>query len=106
MRRILIDRARDKRRIKRGGAWRRMQLDQIDLPLDAPSDDLLALDEALKKLAEEDPICAELVKLRFFAGLTLAEVAETLGIAQRTADRIWAFARSWLYDELRRAEET
>jgi RNA polymerase sigma factor (TIGR02999 family) len=105
MRRILLDRARDKRRLKRGGAWRRLRLDQIDIPVAEPPDDLLALDEALEKLAREDPLCAELVKLRFFAGLTLEEAARTLGIARRTADRYWAFARSWLYDALRQGEE-
>jgi DNA-directed RNA polymerase specialized sigma24 family protein len=66
---------------------------------------LLALDDALQKLAQEDPLCGELVKLRFFAGLTQAEAARTLGVARRTADRYWAFARSWLYDQLRRADE-
>jgi RNA polymerase sigma factor (TIGR02999 family) len=105
MRRILIDRARDKRRLKRGGDWRRLRLDDLDLSVAEPPDDLPALDEALQKLAGEDPLCAELVKLRFFAGLTLDEVAATLGIARRTADRYWAFARSWLYDELRKGDE-
>jgi RNA polymerase sigma factor (TIGR02999 family) len=100
MRRILLDRARDKRRLKRGGNWRRLSLDEIDLSVAEPPDDLPALDEALQKFAQEDPLCAELVKLRFFAGLTLDEAATTLGIARRTADRYWAFARSWLYDEL------
>src|SRR5215475_12187339 len=66
MRRILLDRARDKRRLKRGGGWRRLRLDQIDLPVEEPPDDLPALDEALSKLEREDPTCAELVKLRFF----------------------------------------
>jgi RNA polymerase sigma factor (TIGR02999 family) len=105
MRRILINRARDKRRLKRGGAWRRLRLDQVDQPVEEAPDDLLALDEALEKLGREDPACAELVKLRFFAGLSLAEAAKTLGIARRTADRSWAFARSWLYDVLRQDEE-
>jgi RNA polymerase sigma factor (TIGR02999 family) len=105
MRRILIDRARDKRRLKRGGAWRRLRLEEIDLSVAEPPDDLLALDEALQKLAGEDPLCAELVKLRFFAGLKLEEAAAALGLARRTADRYWAFARSWLYDELSRGEE-
>jgi DNA-directed RNA polymerase specialized sigma24 family protein len=78
----------------------------MDLPIDGPSDDILALDDALEKLAQHDPVCANLVKLRFFAGLTLEEAASSLGIARRSADRYWAFARSWLYDELCHGEET
>jgi RNA polymerase sigma factor (TIGR02999 family) len=105
MRRILIDRARDKRRFKRGGGWRRLHLDDIDPTIEQAPDDLLALDEALTRLAEEDPVCAELVKLRLFTGLTLGEAADTLGMARRTADRYWAFARSWLYDALSRQAE-
>jgi RNA polymerase sigma factor (TIGR02999 family) len=106
MRRILIDRARDKHRLKRGGGWRRLRLDQVDLPVAEPPAELLELDEVLQKLGREDPLCANLVKLRFFAGLTLAEAAASLGIAPRSADRIWAFARAWLYDELRKGEDT
>jgi len=105
MRRILVDRARDRGRLKRGGGWRRLRLDQVDLPVAEPPDEVLALDEALEKLAQEDPLCADLVKLRFFAGLTLEETAAALGIARRSADRYWAFARSWLYDALRREDE-
>jgi RNA polymerase sigma factor (TIGR02999 family) len=105
MRRILLDRARDKRRLKRGGGWRRLQLDRIDLPVDEASEDVLVLDEALAKLAQEDPLCAELVKLRFFAGLTQTEAAAALGIARRSADRCWAFGRSWLYEELSKGDE-
>jgi RNA polymerase sigma factor (TIGR02999 family) len=105
MRRILIDRARDKRRLKRGGGWKRLHLDEIDPAFEQSPDDLLALDEALSKLALEDPVCAELVKLRLFTGLTLGEAADTLGIARRTADRYWAFARSWLYDALSRDDK-
>ena len=104
MRRILLDRARGKRRVKRGGDWRRLSLDQIEISISDPPPALVALDEALTKLAEEDPPCAELVKLRFFAGLTLEEAASTLGIARRSADRYWAFARSWLYDALKSQE--
>jgi hypothetical protein len=69
------------------------------------ADDLLALDEALQKLTQEDPVCAELVKLRFFGGRTLDEAAAALRLARRTADRYWAFARSWLYAELRQGDE-
>jgi RNA polymerase sigma factor (TIGR02999 family) len=106
MRRILIDRARDKRRCKRGGGWRRLRLDDIDPAVEQSPDDLLALDEALTRLAEEDPVCAELVKLRLFTGLTLGEAADTLGLARRSADRYWAFARSWLYDALSQEGES
>jgi len=105
MRRILIDRARDKRRLKRGGGWRRLNLEQIDLSVNEPPAEILLLDTALQKLAAEDAECADLVKLRFFAGLTLEDAAHALGISRRSADRYWAFARSWLYDELRREEE-
>jgi RNA polymerase sigma factor (TIGR02999 family) len=102
MRRILIDRARDRRRLKRGGGRGRVDLDLGSVPLDAPGDDLIDLDEALTELAREDPLCARLVALRFFAGLTQAEAAEALGLARRTADRHWAYARAWLYERLRR----
>jgi RNA polymerase sigma factor (TIGR02999 family) len=105
MRRILINRARDRGRLKRGGGWRRLHLDHFDLSVAEPPDELLILNEALDKLAQEDPDCAELVKLRFFAGLTLDEAARTLGVVRRTADRYWAFARSWLYAALSKGEE-
>jgi RNA polymerase sigma factor (TIGR02999 family) len=106
MRRILINRARDRGRRKRGGGWRRLRLELIDLSLAEPPDELLDLNDALDRLAQVDPACAELVKLRFFAGLTLDEAAETLGVVRRTADRYWAFARSWLYAALRKGEES
>jgi RNA polymerase sigma factor (TIGR02999 family) len=105
MRRILINRARDRGRVKRGGGWRRLHLDHIDLSVAEPPYELLLLNDALDKLAQEDPDCAELVKLRFFAGLTLDEAAKTMGVVRRTADRYWAFARSWLYAALSKGED-
>ena len=104
MRRILVDRARDRRRLKRGGGRQRVDLDLGSVSLDAPGDDLIALDQALTDLGREDPLCARLVTLRFFAGLTQAEAAETLSLARRTADRHWAYARAWLYERLRHGE--
>ena len=102
MRRILIDRARAKGAQKRGGNFRRLRLDQDPLATDDLSAELLDLDGALTKLASEDPIKAELVKLRFFAGLTLEEAARMLSISPATADRYWSYARAWLYDQLSR----
>jgi len=101
MRRILINRARDKNRQKRSGGWQRVDLDAIEIALDTPAEDLLALDEALQQLAADDKLCADLVQLRFFAGLTLGEAAEALSVSRRTADRHWAYARAWLFDRLR-----
>ena len=101
MRRILIEQARHKRRPKHGGGRRRVDLDETAALEDAPSDDLLALDEALTRLAAEEPTKAELVKLRFFAGLTTAEAAKVLGISVATAERYWTYARVWLYSELK-----
>jgi RNA polymerase sigma factor (TIGR02999 family) len=100
MRRILVDRARNRRRQKRGGGHRRVQIDLAAILIEPPGDDLLALDEALESMAREDPLGAELVGLRTFAGLTLAEAAAVLGIGSRTADRYWAYARAWLCDAL------
>src|SRR5262245_23294206 len=100
MRRILIDNARRKQSPKHGGDRRRVAGD-IAAPQPAmPPEDLLALDEALDKLAKEEPDKAELVKLRFFAGLTMPEVADVLGISLATAERHWSYARTWLYAEL------
>jgi len=104
MRRILINRARDKKCGKRGGGWKRIDLDRLAAVDDAADDDLLAIDEALEKLAAENPSCAELVNLRFFAGLTLEQAASSLGLARRTADRYWAYARAWLYEFLSKAQ--
>jgi RNA polymerase sigma factor (TIGR02999 family) len=101
MRRILINHARDKGRQKRGGGRQRVDLDSLAVADQASEDEVLALDEALQRLEQHNPPCAELVKLRFFAGLTMGEAAAALGLAPRTAHRHWAFARAWLYDALR-----
>jgi len=101
MRRILVDSARRRDRLKRGGGHQRSDLDDVvELVSDCASDELLALDEALDRLAHEHPDKAELVKLRYFAGLTIAQAAEALGISTATAERRWAFARAWLYREM------
>ena len=100
MRRILIERARSRGRQKRGGGKRRLSLDPDQLLLDEFPDNLLDLDDALEQLAAEDPVKAKLVTLRFFAGLSLAEAAATLGISISTADRHWAYARAFLYDAM------
>jgi RNA polymerase sigma factor (TIGR02999 family) len=104
MRRILVEQARRKRRVRHGGARKRIDLDEACSLVQPPSDDLLALDEALTRLASLNPVRAEVVKLRFFAGLTMPEVAQTLGISLPTANRYWAFARTWLYTELKGEE--
>jgi RNA polymerase sigma factor (TIGR02999 family) len=106
MRRILIDEARKKARVRHGGGKRRVDLDDVHLVSDLSNDELLDLDDALTRLAALDAGRAELVKLRFFAGLTTAETATTLGISVATADRYWAFARAWLYAELTKGEES
>jgi RNA polymerase sigma factor (TIGR02999 family) len=100
MRRILVENARRKGRVRHGGGQRRIDFDEACLVGDSPGDDLLAIDEALTRLASLDPTRAELVKLRFFAGLTMSEAAVALGISLATAERYWSFARTWLYAEL------
>jgi RNA polymerase sigma factor (TIGR02999 family) len=100
MRRILIDRARQKLALKRGAGAVRIDLDGVDVAVAADDESLLAIDEALEKLAVHDPQSAELVKLRFFVGLDYAEAAQVLGISERTAKRYWVFARAWLYRNL------
>jgi RNA polymerase sigma factor (TIGR02999 family) len=100
MRRVLVNRARDKGRLKREGRRRRVELVDLTDPAAAPADDLLDLDDALERLSHAHPVCAELVKLRFFAGLTLDEAAAALGLGARSADRQWAFARAWLLNAL------
>ncbi|MFO0888510.1 MAG: sigma-70 family RNA polymerase sigma factor [Isosphaeraceae bacterium] len=101
MRRILVDNARRKRAEKHGGQFERRQLDAIDIEAPAPSEDLLALDEALAKLEAEDPTKAQLVKLRYFAGLSEEEAAGVLGISRATVQRHWRYAKVWLLGEVR-----
>lgn len=96
MRRILVDRARRKNAVRHGGEHIRLELEPDLAALPEPREDLLALDEALTRLAIEDPVKAELVQLRYFGGLTLPEAAAALGLSERTAGRHWAFARAWL----------
>lgn len=103
MRRILIERARRKGAGKRGGDWQRIDLDKVEIAAEADDGTLLLVNEALEKLAKEDVKAAEIAKLRFFGGLTLEEAAQVLGVTERTANRYWAFARVWLFDEMRRA---
>jgi RNA polymerase sigma factor (TIGR02999 family) len=105
MRRILIDHARAKGAAKRGGSLRKPQLDASHLTLGNVPAELLDLDESLGKLGQEDPVKAELVKLRFFAGLTLDQAAKVLGISPATADRHWSYARAWLYGDMSRGQE-
>jgi RNA polymerase sigma factor (TIGR02999 family) len=100
MRRLLIDRAREKRAEKRGGTRKRLDIDALDLATTAEPDQLLALDEALAKLARGDPAAARLVELRYFAGLTVDEAGKALGISTATAYRHWNYARAWLHGEL------
>ena len=104
MRRILIEKARSKARLKRGGRWERIDLDDLQLATESDAATLLDVDEALEKLTSLYPEKAALVKLRFFAGLPLPEAAQALGLSLTTAKRHWTFARAWLYGEL--AEET
>ncbi|MBP8304648.1 MAG: sigma-70 family RNA polymerase sigma factor [Phycisphaerae bacterium] len=105
MRRILIEKARRKRRLKRGGGQNRLDLDQAESLIERPSEDLLALNEALNRLEAADKPKADLVKLCYFAGLTLEQAAELLGISYRTAKRHWAYARAWLYDQITSARQ-
>jgi RNA polymerase sigma factor (TIGR02999 family) len=100
MRRILVEGARRKGRQRHGVGRRRVDLDALDIAFAGPTDDILALDAALSKLAVKHPEKAELVKLRFFAGLSGDEAARALGISPSTADRHWTFARAWLYREI------
>ena len=100
MRRILVERARHKRSLKAGGDHQRIDLPDVGLAMNGPSDNLLALEEALQKLEKKDKRKAELVKLRFFAGLTNEQAAQVLGISASTADRYWAYAKAFLFAAL------
>ena len=105
MRRILIDRARSKGASKRGGNWERLDLDKVDIATEAGDDTLLLVSEALDNLAKKDPKAAEIVKLRFFGGLTLDKAGQVMGVTERTAKRYWAFARAWLFNELQQMRD-
>jgi RNA polymerase sigma factor (TIGR02999 family) len=102
MRRILVEAARRKGRVKHGGELERREWDESLVAACEPREDLVALDEALVRLAEHDPDGARLVELRYFAGLTLPEAAEVLGVSARTADRLWSYAKAWLHREMTR----
>jgi RNA polymerase sigma factor (TIGR02999 family) len=106
MRRILIEQARRKRRPKHGGDRRRIDLDDAQSVAAAPADDLLALDEVLSRLEATDPLAAQVVKLRFFTGLSMPETADALGLSLRSAERNWTYARTWLHRELSRDNPT
>ena len=105
MRRILVENARRKKRLKYGGGRQKLDYDNLDVAIERLSDDIIALDEALAKLAIEDPVKAELVKLRYFAGLTVEQSAEILEISRATADRYWSYARAWLFHEITKGSE-
>jgi RNA polymerase sigma factor (TIGR02999 family) len=100
MRRIVVEAARRKGRAKHGGGRERVEVELADLPTRLPPDDLLALDDALGRLEQIDPVKARLVTLRFFAGLTIEQAAETLNISRVTAHRYWTFARAWLHQQM------
>jgi RNA polymerase sigma factor (TIGR02999 family) len=106
MRRILIDRVREKRAAKRGGGRKKLDIDAVDVATRATPDQLLALDDALAKLSREDPAAARLVELRYFAGLTVEEAGKALGMSTATAYRHWKYARAWLHSELLGAAES
>ena len=103
MRHILVDRARRKAAVRHGGDQIRLNLDDVLVAGEAADEHVLAVNDALERLARHDPAAAELVKLRFFAGFTFAQAAELLEVSERTAKRTWAYARAWLFDEIQRA---
>ncbi len=103
MRRILVENARRKKRLKHGGGLERVDVNAVDIPCPMPDEDLLAMDEALDRLAEVDPRAAEVVKLCFFVGLTQEQVARQLDVSVATVERVWSFARAWLFRELQKS---
>ncbi len=106
MRRILVESARRKNRLKHGGHLQRLDVDEIALPLPMPDEELLALDAALEKLESLDSRAAQVVKLCFFVGLTQEQVASELGVSISTVERLWAFARAWLFNEMQKAGDS
>ena len=106
MRRILIENARRKNSLKHGGGRQKVELDDVDPAIEGPSDDLIALDEAMEKLILEDPIKADLVKLRYFTGLEIEQAAEILGISRATAARYWTYARARLFQEINKDNDS
>lgn len=103
MRRILVESARRKKRLKHGGEFQRVGIEDIDVPLPMPDDELIALDEALTRLAAVDERAANVVKLCFFVGMTQEEAAKELGVSRATAERLWSFARAWLFREIKKS---
>jgi RNA polymerase sigma factor (TIGR02999 family) len=102
MRRILVENARRKQRFKHGGGQRKLDLSQVDVAATSDDETVLAVSDAVDKLASHNPLGAEMIRLRFFAGLSNAEADELLGLPERTARRLWTYARAWLYDELKK----
>jgi len=100
MRHLLVDRARHKAALRHGGGWHRVDLDNVVVATKTTDENVLLINEALEKLTAHDPGAAELIKLRFFAGLTFPQAAEVLGLSERTAKRSWAYARAWLFKEI------
>ncbi len=104
MRRILVDQVRKKHGQRRGGGLQKQRIEDIEIACPEPSIDVLALHEALERFEQTDRVAAEIVKLRYYAGLTIPQAAETLGISSTTADRFWAYARAWLHTELKKGD--
>jgi RNA polymerase sigma factor (TIGR02999 family) len=104
MRRILVENARRKQSLRRGGDRKRISIDNADLALEKTSDEIIALDEALTKLAKEDSVKADLVKLRYFTGLSFEQASEVLKISRATAYRYWSYAQAWLFDKINKGD--